>query len=362
MPESLHDLLTAAQHLWKLRLFGVVLATAVLALLVRRFLAFVGRHLERTQTLWDDAALAAAHKPLQALIWVLGLNVAAHLIATATGAEAFRNADRVREVLLIAILGWFLLRFVREAEHTLLHPANTDSRVDATSVRALSRLLRIVILTTAALMLMQKLGYSVSGVLAFGGIGGLAVGFAAKDLLANFFGGFMIHLDRPFSIGDQVRSPDRNIEGTVDYIGWRLTRIRTAEQRPLYVPNATFTSIAVENVTRMSHRRIQQVIGIRYEDWRRLPLLVDRIRAMVAAHPDVDPERQLIVNMEKFGASSLDIVLVCHTRVTEVVAFHAVRQDLMFRIMEIVADEGADFAFPTQTLHIASAPARVAEH
>ena len=103
---------------------------------------------------------------------------------------------------------------------------------------------------------MQALGYSISGVLAFGGIGGIAVGFAAKDLLANFFGGLMIYLDRPFSVGDWIRSPDKNIEGTVEEIGWRLTRIRTFDKRPLYVPNSTFTQISVENPSRMLNRRI----------------------------------------------------------------------------------------------------------
>jgi len=80
---------------------------------------------------------------------------------------------------------------------------------------------------------MQTLGYSISGVLAFGGIGGIAVGFAARDLLANFFGGFMIYMDRPFDVGDWIRSPDQEIEGTVEKIGWRLTTIRTFDKRPL---------------------------------------------------------------------------------------------------------------------------------
>ena len=113
---------------------------------------------------------------------------------------------------------------------------------------------------------MQLFDYSVSGLLAFGGIGGIAVGFAAKDLLANFFGGLMIYLDRPFSVGDWIRSPDKEIEGTVEDIGWRLTRIRTFDKRPLYIPNSIFASISVENPSRMSNRRIYEKIGIRYDD------------------------------------------------------------------------------------------------
>lgn len=357
MLESLQAHLSATENLWMLRVFGVVLATATLTLFVRWMLARIGQRLARTHTLWDDAALAAAHKPLQVLIWVLGLNIASHLIVAATGAELFGHADRVRELLVIAILTWFLLRFIGEAEKAMLHAPAGHGGVDATSARALSKLLRTAILITGALMLLQKLGYSVAGVLAFGGIGGIAVGFAAKDLLANFFGGLMIYLDRPFSIGDAVRSPDRNIEGTVEYIGWRQTRIRTADMRPLYVPNATFASIAVENPSRMTHRRLQQVIGLRYEDWRCLPALVEQIRTMLQQHDGIAQDQALVVNFEKFSDSSLDIVIIAYTKTSDFAEFHAVRQDVFFRLLEIVDAAGAEIAFPTQTLHLASTPA-----
>ena len=353
MLESLQAFLFDHDNAWMLQLFGVILATAIVALLVTTTLGWVQRRLERTPTLWDDAAFIAARKPLQVLVWVLGLNIASHLIVNATDAELFRHADRVREVLLVIILGWFLLRVVREAERAMLGVSAPDSRLDATSARAISKLLRIAILITAALMLLQKLGYSISGVLAFGGIGGIAVGFAAKDLLANFFGGLMIYMDRPFSIGDWVRSPDRDIEGTVEYIGWRQTIIRTPEKRPLYVPNSTFASIAVENPSRMSHRRLQQAIGIRYEDWRLLPTLVEQIRTLLQTHEGIDPEQNLIVNFERFGESTLDIGILAYTRACDLPGFSAIRQDVFFRILEIVDAAGAEIAFPTRTLHLA---------
>lgn len=360
MLESLQAFLFDHDNAWMLQLFGVILATAIVALLVTTTLAWAQRHLERTPTLWDDAAFVAARKPLQVLIWVLGLNIASHLIVDATESDLFRHADRLRELLFIIILGWFLLRMVREAERAMLGVTGTNSRLDATSARAISKLLRIAILITAALMLLQKLGYSISGVLAFGGIGGIAVGFAAKDLLANFFGGLMIYLDRPFSVGDWVRSPDRNIEGTVENIGWRQTMIRTPEKRPLYVPNSTFASIAVENPSRMTHRRLQQAIGIRYEDWRQLPALVEQIRTMLRRHEGIDAEQSLIVNFERFGESTLDIGILAFTRSCDAAGFSAIREDVFFRILTIVDAAGAEIAFPTRTVHLAPAPAGTA--
>jgi MscS family membrane protein len=199
---------------------------------------------------------------------------------------------------------------------------------------------------------LQTLGFSVSGVLAFGGVGGIAVGFAARDLLANFFGGLMVYLDRPFSVGDWVRSPDRDIEGFVEKIGWRLTIIRTFDKRPLYVPNATFASIAVENPSRMSNRRIYETIGVRYDDVDKVESIVSEVKAMLQNHPAIDTNQTLIVNFNKFAASSLDFFIYTFTKTVVWTEYHEVKQDVLLRIADIIAKHGAEVAFPTSTLHI----------
>ncbi|MFQ5717824.1 MAG: mechanosensitive ion channel family protein, partial [Nitrospinales bacterium] len=193
----------------------------------------------------------------------------------------------------------------------------------------------------------------ISGVLAFGGIGGIAVGFAAKDLLANFFGGLMIYLDRPFAVGDWIRSPDREIEGTVEHIGWRITRIRTFDKRPLYVPNLVFSSIAVENPQRMQNRRIYETIGIRYQDAPKMDAIVHRVKEMLLNHPEIDSNKTLIVNFNSFAPSSLDFFVYTFTKTTDWVYFHEVKQDVLLKILKIVEGEGAETAFPTSTIHLA---------
>jgi len=189
-------------------------------------------------------------------------------------------------------------------------------------------------------------------------IGGIIVGFAAKDLLANFFGGLMIYLDRPFTEGDWIRSPDREIEGTVEYIGWRLTRIRTFDQRPLYIPNSAFANIAVENPSRMSHRRINEAIGVRYDDIGAVPAIVDNVKRMLREHPAIDAEKTLIVNLNEFSASSVDILIYAYTGTTDWSEFHAVKQSVLMKVHEIVAAHGAEIAFPTTTVHLAGGTAR----
>ena len=188
---------------------------------------------------------------------------------------------------------------------------------------ALSKISRIVVVVVTVLAVMQTLGFSISGLLAFGGMGGIAVGFAAKDLLANFFGGLMIHLDRPFNVGELVRSPDKQIEGKVEHIGWRQTRIRTTNMTLIYVPNALFTANVVENPSRMSHRRIRETIGLRYDDLAKIGAIVEDVKTMLQNHPDIDNSQETVVAFDQFADSSLNLILQAFCKTTKLAPFHA---------------------------------------
>jgi len=153
-------------------------------------------------------------------------------------------------------------------------------------------------------------------------------------------------------VGDWIRSPDRNIEGTVEQIGWRLTTIRTFDQRPLYVPNSTFTTIAVENPSRMHNRRIYETIGIRYADVHSMKKIVDEIREMLKNHDEIDTDQTLIVNFLTFNASSLDIMVYTFTKTVVWVRFHEVKEEILLKISDIIESYGAEVAFPTRTLHL----------
>jgi len=203
---------------------------------------------------------------------------------------------------------------------------------------------------------LQQVGINISAVLAFGGIGGIAIGFAAKDLLSNFFGGLTIYLDRPFTVGDWIRSPDRSIEGTVEHIGWRLTRILTFDKRPLYIPNSIFTTIAIENPQRMLNRRIYETIGIRYDDIGQMGAITADVRSMLENHPEIDTDQTLMVNFNAFGPSSVDFFIYTFTKTTRWAYFHEVKHEILLKISDIIASHGAEIAYPTSTLHVASIP------
>ena len=335
---------------WIIQVFVVVFLALLLDFLQKRIVSHIAKKAKNTNTLWDDALLRAISRPLSLLIWVVGLTFAADIARQLGDQPIFAFITPARDIGVLFAIAWFAVRFISESEKNLI----AQGSVDQTTAHAFAKLLRISVMITALLVCLQTLGFSISGVLAFGGIGGLAVGLAAKDLLANFFGGLMIYMDRPFAIGDWVRSPDKNIEGTVEEIGWRLTKIRTFDKRPLYVPNATFTSISVENPSRMSHRRIYETIGIRYEDVAKMPAIVADVQAMLLAHPAIDESQTLMVNFNEFSASSLDFFVYTFTHTTNWVEFHGIKQDVLLKISDIIAQHGAEVAFPTSTLHIAN--------
>ncbi len=340
---------------WVLQVLVVLFLTLLVNLIQRRVLNRLSARLEKNTAYWDDVVVLALRRPLRVLILVVGLGFALDIIRSEAEAVIFEAVDPVRTVSIIVILAWFLVRLIKQGEDGIIAQREAVGEpYDRTTLDAIAKLLRVSVTIAATLVALQTLGFSVSGVLAFGGIGGLAVGFAAKDLLANFFGGLTIYLDRPFAVGDWIRSPDRDLEGTVEHIGWRLTRIRTFDKRPLYVPNSTFSTIAVENPSRMHHRRIYETIGIRYEDAGKMAAIVSDVEQMLRGHPEIETQATLMVNFTTFAPSSLDFFIYTFTKTTDWAKYHQVKQDVLLRIIEIVETHNAEIAFPTSTVHLAN--------
>jgi len=339
---------------WVIQIFAVLLATGILNLLQVRVIKKLHDVANKTQTPWDDAVIYAIQRPLTYALWVLGIAFSCKIIGQETDATIFEAVPAIRDVLIIVLISMALTRLIKRAEHNLIEAKTIAGKpFDRTTLDAITKLLRLSVFITSALVALQTLGFSVSGVLAFGGIGGMAIGFAAKDMLANFFGGLTIYLDRPFTEGDWIRSPDRNIEGVVERIGWRQTVIRTFDKRPLYVPNASFSSIAVENPSRMNNRRIYETLGIRYDDASKMREITEQVRLMIKNHPEIDTNQTLIVNFNQFSSSSLDFFIYCFTKTTDWVRYHHIKEDVLLKVMDIIIEKGAECAFPTSTIHFA---------
>ena len=214
------------------------------------------------------------------------------------------------------------------------------------------RILKVIVFIVTALIIMQELGLSISGLLAFGGVGGLIVGLAAKDLLSNFFGGMMIFFDRPFRVGEFIKSPDRNIEGIVEKIGWRLTIVRTFSKNVLYIPNTAFSSIIVENATRMSNRRINETIGIRYDDLSKMSDILEDVNKSLLENSDIDQTQKAKVYFKSFSASSCDFFIYAFTITKDWEEFLKIKQSVLLNVAQIISKHKAEIAYPTSTVYL----------
>lgn len=336
-----------------LKVFIIIFVALTIDLVQQIFTRKMSERTRASRNPWDDALFDAIRAPASALIWLIGITLAAGLIARETDAAIFDYVEPTREIGIIVVLTWFLLRLINHVEENFIRIRERENlEFDRTAVDAIGKLARASVVITAILVLLQNLGVSIAGLLAFGGVGGIAIGFAAQDMLANFFGGMTIYLDKPFKVGDWIRSPEKEIEGTVERIGWRSTRIRTFDQRPLYVPNSVFTSIVVENPSRMLARRIFETIGVRYDDFGKLEVIVSEVRDMMRSHPEIAQERTLMVNFDEYAESSLNFFVYAFTKTRDWAEFHAIKQDVLFRIGQIIVRHGAEIAFPTRTLHM----------
>jgi MscS family membrane protein len=329
--------------------FAMVLAiTLLLQLMWRAFTKKTHRLIERTVNQWDDIVWFAVWRPVNWLILLMGGSMALRVVAASEDLLISNYLPVIQKISILLLVGWSFLRLVNKAESTFVDHDDKDT----TTVTAMAKLAKLSLVVVVILSVVQTLGVSVSGVLAFGGMGGLVVGMAAKDLLSNLFGALMVYMDKPFKVGDWIRSPDKSIEGTVENIGWRVTRIRTFDKRPIYVPNSLFTQIVVENASRMSNRRIKENFGLRYSDIHQIDKIINEVREMLTNHADIDTRQTLIVNFDLFNNSSLDFFIYTFTKTTNWVQYHHIKQDILLKVADIVANNNAEFAFPTRQLHI----------
>lgn len=345
-------------------LWGVIVWRFALAVLIifigfasRRviqhlFRGYLTRKVRGTQARWDDELIELAPAPLALVVQIFIWYLAALLLMLPR--EPVDVQDLVYQVLEIALavsLTWLILRLIDVGANALARAsAHTESKFDDQIIPLFRKTLKVVIVITIGIMIIQNMGYSVTSMIAGLGVGGLAIALAAKDTVANVFGSVVVFTDRPFHVGDWVEFS--GIEGTVEEVGFRTTRIRRFDKSQVTVPNATFSSNAITNHSRRHIRRISMTVGVSYEtNSGQMRQLLEDIRTLVAEHDAIDQGFHF-VHFVAFGASSLDIQIYCFTKSTVWTEFLAAREDLMLKIMDRIAARGLEIAYPTRTVYL----------
>lgn len=333
---------------WMLQVGVVLLATLIIFYLAKMICKRIEDKLSVTRNLWDDSLLHALRQPLSFFILLIGLTEVIGVLKYEKVIKTAFSVDATRFIGITLLGVWFVLRYVSALETRMTSSHYKTKPIDRDSATAIGKLLRGSVVVIAILTIMQSYGYSISGLLAFGGLGGIIIGFASKDLLANFFGGLMLYLDRPFKVGDWVRSSDKQVEGIVEEIGWRVTCIRTFDRNPLYVPNSIFASITIENPSRMTHRRLNEVVTLRHEDANKVPAIIADIQEFLLNHADVELHQKIMVHLTSFAQSVLTISVVAFTSINDAERFALFKQGVLLKIIEIVSRHEAALTHPVK--------------
>lgn len=303
---------------------------------------------DKTHIGLDNLLIMAFEKPLQLFFAALGIYLAlAYLPLSVETNVLISRLYRSIVIILVSFGLWNLVGLVCESTEETGNLA--IFKIDKILLPFLSRVLKFIIVVLALSIILQEWDYDINGLIAGLGLGGLAFALAAQQTLANLFGGFVILTDKPFSLGDWILTP--SVEGVVEDINFRSTKIRTFAQAVVSIPNSTLASEPITNWSRMDKRRITFMLGVNYSTPReKIEKCVTDIREMLRSHPDIHQET-IFVNFDSYGESSLNIFLWFFTKTTVWEEFLQVKEDVNLKIMSILEDEGVTVALPSTSIY-----------
>jgi len=334
--------------------FGILLFFIFLrAPLARLIIASLHKASSKTKNTLDDAIITAIEPPVRLIFILLGLYGMLAFLNLPTQVDSF--SSHFFHSMFAFTIFWSLYRIVDIFSNFLQeYEGKIASRFSADLALFLVKGIKLVIFVMGFVIIVQEWGYNFTGFLASLGLGGLAFALAAKDTAANLFGSLVIFSDKPFDVGDWIQTP--SVEGTVESIGIRSTRVRTFAKALVAVPNASLANSPITNWSRMTMRRIKMTVGLTYNtNSTQMQNILTQVRQMLHDDPDIN-DGTILVNFTDFQDSALGIFCYFFTNTTNWQEYLMVRERMNLNIMKIVEDNGAGFAFPSQSVYIESLP------
>ncbi|MDR2539087.1 MAG: mechanosensitive ion channel family protein [Chlamydiales bacterium] len=302
---------------------------------------------------WKGRIHDIFYLPISLFLWVCGICLIISFIAVHFQLSlVYQYSYAFFKTAIIFALVWIFLRWKKEIEKDLIYFKHTIKKIDMSHVHMIGRLISIAVISIFLLIILQIWGLNMVPLVTFGGVGAAALGFAAKEVIANFFGGMMLWINRPFVLGDYISLPDRGggVEGVVEEIGWYLTVIRDKDKRLVYLPNAIFSTISVVNVSRMSHRRIQITVGVRKEDFMKIEELTQVLKEAFEKHALIDAYLPINVVFSSFGAYSLELFIEVYTKQTRYKQYLMVKQEILYLLYKTMQQVGVHVPNPIMVI------------
>lgn len=348
--ELLRDNAFLGQPLWK---YVASLIYILLAFYIAKLLDFIVNHwlkriAAKTETKYDDLVLELIRGPVKVVAFVVFLNIGLSVFEWPATAEKW--LARLLVIVVACSVTYVILKFVDLLlgiwREKIVSPE--DKQFAEQLIPLVGKTAKVVLIIAAALLTADNLQIEIKTLLAGLSVGGLALGLAAQDTVANLFGAVAVFLDKPFRVGDRVRV--ESVDGTVETIGLRSTRIRNLDGHLVTVPNKLMGNAIITNITRRPTIKTEMNIGLTYdtpaEKVKQATALLEEI---FRANPRTD---NLIISFNKFADSSLNILVLHFWSGTDVKQHFAEMQELNLKIKERFDAEKLEFAFPTQTVYV----------
>lgn len=290
--------------------------------------------------------------PLRLFIVIAGVWIASIILGFSGSTKKY--IDVALHSMTAFLLFWIAFRFTGiitsfMQKYIVKSGSNTDSSI----FKLINNGLRVVIVILCTAVILKDWGYDIAALLTGLGLGGLAFALAARDTLANLFGGIVIMIDRPFNIGDWVITP--HAEGIVEEIGFRSTRIRTFEQTLVTIPNSLLGSEAVTNWSRTDKRRISLSLNLAIEVIQKTQECISILRKTLKEHPAACPET-VLVHLEKFDDKSMQVMIQLYVNTTDWQEFLKVREDINFKLITVLQETGIFATKSTEAVNTQTHP------
>lgn len=329
----------------------------VLAFYVSKFLDYLiqvqlKKWTAKTKTQIDDLILTLLHGPVKVIAFVIFLHIGLNVFDWPTWAAKFISNGL--KIVVACSLTYLVIKLVDLLMQVWQQRVETsDDRVlDTQLLPVIRKSAKIFVAVVATLVTCQNLGMNITGLLASLSIGGLAIGLAAQDTLSNLFGAVAIFADKPFKVGDRILLD--SIDGNVETIGLRSTRVRNQDGYLVTIPNRTMANASITNVSRRPRIKTEINIGLTYDTTaERVQQALQIARDVFGSHPNTD---DLIICFNKFQDSSLNVQVVHWWKNTDHRAYLRGLQEMNLELKRRFDEEGIEFAFPTQTMHVRPDP------
>ncbi len=287
----------------------------------------------------------AFYDPLRVFFWLLGIYLAIIFLREPfnISQEIMNTITKIFKIVVIIVTAIGLAKSITTKSSFILKMQEKSERdVDKHTVKILIKAIRVIIYVVAAFLVVTELGYNLNGLIAGLGIGGLVVTLAAQDTLKNLIGGITLILDKPFKIGDYIII--NNIEGTVEDIGFRTTKVRTIDNSMLYVPNSVMVVSAVINCSQKLKNRYRKIISLDKESKKeRIESSKAQILEMLQTHEMVQ-EDEIIIKFSEISPKGIDLLIDCFVKTTDLHEFLDIKEDINYKIMQIFESEGVKLA------------------